>query len=86
MRTRKEIADKQERIALGTLIRNARIAAQSSQQEIAKTIGISQAKLSKIESGRLTPNIFEWHRICDQFNFFPKYRSDFKSFISASYT
>jgi transcriptional regulator with XRE-family HTH domain len=50
------------------IIRDERIARNLTQIEMAKTLGISQSALSKIENLAMMPTLIPWLRFCSTFN------------------
>lgn len=51
-----------------TLMYGERKAKKISQQDLCKTLGITQGLLSKIENGKLKPSVFVWLTFCRLFN------------------
>jgi DNA-binding XRE family transcriptional regulator len=53
---------------IGSNIAELRLEAELTQMALAKAIGVSQSMVSKIETGRLTPDLVTWIRICEVFD------------------
>ena len=53
------------RKSIGQFIKSARLARELRQAEFAALMGVSQAKLSKMEAGISVPDILDWVRFCE---------------------
>lgn len=56
---------------IGLVVYRARKGKGMTQMRMSKIIGVSQATLSKIESGELEPRLSVWLKFCEKFEIHP---------------
>jgi len=70
-------------IELGLFFKQMRKGACMTQTQLCKRLGISQGALSKIEKGKLLPDIITWHKLCQEFKIFESYTNDFQKIVTS---
>jgi transcriptional regulator with XRE-family HTH domain len=61
-------SDQDISVKIGRVMRTARKLKGLSQIEIAASLGVNQATLSRYESGRLVPSVKDWYKFCQTIN------------------
>ncbi len=74
-------AKKQQKIALGLFMQSLRKKSKLNQKEMAEKLGLTQGAISKLESGKMIPDLLTWHLICHEFDLFQSYLTDYKKVI-----